>query len=127
MKHFLETARGPEFVVLFGGWFLLCWSTLLALRRLGGDHPLTTVIMLALFESAGVARYLAGSAAGLQRWTNLFLMMVIGALFFVLRAEQGTRNGSGGGGTSSSSCSTGCGGCGSGGCGGGGCGGCGGS
>jgi len=125
MKHFLETVRGPEFLVLFGGWFLLCWSALLVLRRTGRDHPLTTVIMLALFESLGVARYVVGSAAGLHRWMFLSLMMVIGALFFLLRVQQGAGTGSDGGGTSSSSCSTGGGGCGSAGCGGGGCGGCG--
>lgn len=124
VKDFVETVRGPEFLVLFFGWFLLCWTTLLALRKTGRDHPLTTIVMLMLFEGVGVARYVIGSAAGMECWNGLFLMMAIGALFFIVR-EHATGTHQDGGGTSSSSCSTGGGGCGSAGCGGGGCGGCG--
>lgn len=131
-RHPLETLRGPEFLLVYGFWFLACWSGLLFLRSCGFDRPLTTVLVLSAFEALGIARFLIGSAAGLHRWTFLFLMMGIGALFFLIRVRRsdgqirGTSNS-----TSSSSFVDssigGGGGCGGGGCGGGGCGGCGGS
>jgi hypothetical protein len=128
-RHPLETLRGPEFLVVYAVWFFVCWSGLLFLRSCGLDRPLTTILALALFEALGLARFLIGSAMGLHRWTFLFLMMGIGALFFLTRARRadgGTRD------TSSATSSfvdssVGGGGCGGGGCGGGGCGGCGGS
>jgi hypothetical protein len=57
----------------------------------------------------------------MHKWDFLFLMMGVGALFFLVRAHH-LNHGSGG----SSGGGCGGGGCGGGGCGGGGCGGCGG-
>ncbi len=134
-RHPLETLRGPEFLLVYGFWFLACWSGLLFLRSCGLDRPLTTVLVLASFEALGVARFLVGSAAGMHRWTFLFLMMGIGALFFLIRVRrsEGPLRATSHSTSSFVDSSIGGGGCGGGGdgggggCGGGGCGGCGGS
>ena len=119
---FLHTMAGPEFLGLYFIWFLITWIAMLFVRHRLSDTWFTSMAGLALFEGLGLARYFVGKAHGLERWEFLFLMMLVGALFFLVRAEhlkQGSSTGWGG-----SSC--GGGGCGGGGCGGGGCGGCGG-
>jgi hypothetical protein len=115
---FLRTMKGDEFLVLFFVWFFLLFWAVHLLRRLGYDTPLTTVTVFVLFEGLGVARFLIGSAEGMQNWNVMFFMMVLGGISFFIRGSK-----SDGGGVASDSG----GGCGSsGGCGGGGCGGCGG-
>jgi hypothetical protein len=119
--NFLETMRGPAFLGLYFGWFILTWGGMLLVRHKVADSVWTSLGGLVLFESVGVTRYLVGEAHGLHKWGFLFAMMIIGALFFLARTDS-VRSGSGGWGGSS----CGGGGCGGGGCGGGGCGGCGG-
>ena len=113
---------GPEFLFLYIVWFLTTWLGMLIIRHRVADTWATTLTGLVCFEAVGVARYIIGSAQGMHKWEFLFLIMGVGALFFVVRAENFS-NGSGGSWTSSG---CGGGGCGGGGCGGGGCGGCGG-
>jgi hypothetical protein len=117
--NFLYTMTGPSFLGLYCIWFLVTWIGTLFVRRVS-DTVLTSLGGLALYEGLGLVRYFVGKSHGLEKWNNLFLMMIIGALFFVVRSEhlnQGSNSGWGG---------CGGGGCGGGGCGGGGCGGCGG-
>jgi hypothetical protein len=116
--RFLYAMDGPHFLMLYLVWFLVLWVGVLVLRSKNFDSPLTTVGGLALYEGLGVARYLLGSAHGLQKWDYLIAMMGFGFFFFVLRGHHFEQGGSSGG--------CGGGGCGGGGCGGGGCGGCGG-
>lgn len=120
---FLKTMQGPDFLVLYLVWFGLTWISMLVLRHKVSDTLLTSLSGLLAFEGLGVARFLVGSANGMHKWDFLFLMMGVGALFFVLRAENFESGSDGGSGVDS----FGGGGCGGGGCGGGGCGGCGGS
>ena len=119
--NFLETMRGPEFLAVYGGWFVVTWIGMLIVRHKVSDGWWTTLGGLLAFESVGFARYLIGTAHGLHKWDFLFLMMIVGALFFLARTDHFSSGSNG----SWSSC--GGGGCGGGGCGGGGCGGCGGS
>lgn len=125
---FLHTMKGPEFLFVYGFWFVAVFVVVLALRTMGHDTPLVSGLGLVAFEILGVARYLVGSAHGMHRWDFLGMMMLVGGCCFVFRAESlpGSHRsgGSCSGGFSASSCSGG-GGCGGGG--GGGCGGCGGS
>ncbi|HEY5704112.1 MAG TPA: hypothetical protein VIS96_00895 [Terrimicrobiaceae bacterium] len=114
---FLGTMKGPEFVALYVVWFLLLFGAVLLLRRWGFDTRVTTLTGFVLFEGLGVARYLIGSANGMQNWGFMAPMMIVGGVMFFTRGSS-----SNGGALSSDSG----GGCGSdGGCGGGGCGGCG--
>lgn len=119
--NFLETMKGPEFLALYLGWFVFVFCCVLVARKCGADSPITTSIGLILFEGLGVARLIIGSAHGMHKFEILFVMMFVGAILFLVRAEN-LSSGSG----SSSGGSCGGGGCGGGGCGGGGCGGCGG-
>ena len=116
---FLTTLKGPEFLALFAGWFVLTFLTVLVLRWRGYDTPFTTIIGLICFELLGVARIVDGSAHGMHKWDLLILMMVVGGFGFFIRVKNFNRS-DGSRGSSWSSCSGGCGG-------GGGCGGCGGS
>jgi uncharacterized membrane protein YgcG len=119
--RFLETMRGPDFLVLYLVWFALTWIGMLVVRHRLSNTMWTSLGGLLVFEGLGAARYLVGEAHGMHNWDFLFMMMGIGALFFVMRAQKsGSDGGSGIGGCGG-------GGCGGGGCGGGGCGGCGGS
>ena len=118
---FLHTMKGPDFLCLFLLWFLATILTVVFLRKRGRDSVAITIAGFICFESLGVARIAVGSAHGLHNWSFLILMMIVCALFFVLRAKYFEGMAGAGG----SSCSgSGCGG--GGGCGGG-CGGCGGS
>lgn len=119
---FLETMQGPDFLVLYLVWFGLTWIGMLVVRHKITDTPWTSLGGMLAFEGLGVARFLVGSAHGMHKWDFLFMMMGVGALFFVLRAEHFKSGSDGGWGVGS----CGGGGCGGGGCGGGGCGGCGG-
>src|SRR5262249_37020441 len=101
----------------YAGWFLVTWIAMLIVRHRVADTTTTTVIGLVCFEAVGVAGYIIGTAQGMHKWDFMFAMMIIGGLFFLVRAEN-LSSGSGGAGCG--------GGCGGGGCGGGGCGGCGG-
>ena len=124
LSDWLKTLPGPIFLAVYFLWFLFCMVGLILLRSSGSHKVLSTLGMLALFEGAGIIRYIVGSAAGMHRWDGMFAMMFFGALAFLVSINPGGR---GSNGSSSSSCSSG-GGCGGGsGCGGGGCGGCGGS
>jgi hypothetical protein len=127
---FLHTMRGPDFLLLYFVWFIVTFGGVLLLRWNGHDSPLTTVAGLLLYELLGVLRIISGSAHGMHKWEFLILMMVIGAVVFVVRIKLNQSSGDGGHWWSSSSggssCSSGGGGAGCGG-GGGGCGGCGGS
>jgi hypothetical protein len=116
---FLRTMRGPEFLVVFGIWFVLVFGAVLLLRRWGFDNALTTLVGIALFESLGVARLATASEAGMRNFEGLFVMMFIGFWLFLVR----WRSSNGGGFYVEGSDGGGCGGSG---CGGGGCGGCGG-
>src|SRR5262245_11011055 len=120
--NFLQTMRGPEFLALYAVWFVLTFGGMFIVRHIVSDTIWTSLAGLLVFEGLGLARYLVGSAHGMQNWEFLFAMMFIGALFFLVRAQHMKSNSDGswwGG-------SCGGGGCGGGGCGGGGCGGCGG-
>jgi len=119
---FLESVRGPEFLGLYLGWFVVTWIGMMIVRHNVADNAITSLTGLVLFEALGVARYVIGSRHGMQNWEFLFVMMIVGAIFFLARAKNFS---SGSGGFWTGSC--GGGGCGGGGCGGGGCGGCGGS
>ena len=121
---FLHTMKGPDFLVLYGGWFVITFGIVLVLRRQDHDNVMTTLAGLACFIGLGLARLIDGSAHGMHKWNLLIAMMIIGGFCFVIRLEQSS-GGSSDGSSWWSSCSTG-GGCGGGGCGGGGCGGCGG-
>ena len=118
---FLHTMSGPDFLKLYFGWFLVTWIGMLIVRHRISDTSLTSVGGLFLFEALGAARYFAGKAYGMEKWTFLEIMMIVGGFFFILRAENFNQGSSSGCGST-----TGGGGCGGGGCGGGGCGGCGG-
>jgi len=118
---FLHTMSGPDFLKLYFGWFLVTWIGMLIVRHRISDTSLTSVGGLFLFEALGAARYFAGKAHGMEKWTFLEIMMIVGGFFFILRAENFNQGSSSGCGST-----TGGGGCGGGGCGGGGCGGCGG-
>ena len=117
---FLHTMPGPDFLALYVFWFLFTWIGMLIFRHKVLDSPITTITGFGLFEGLGVARYIVGSEYGMHNWDHLIAMMVVGAVFFVVRSEHMKTGSSGSGG------SCGGGGCGGGGCGGGGCGGCGG-
>jgi len=117
--NFLETMRGEPFLCFYLGWFLVTWICMLVVRYKVADTIWTSVAGLVAFESMGGARYLIGSAHGMEHWDFMFIMMFVGAAFFLARIDNSAS------GSSSSGC--GGGGCGGGGCGGGGCGGCGGS
>lgn len=142
MMEMLGTLRGPEFLILFFGWFVVTRLGVGLCRSAGWDSPLVTLGGIALFEALGVLRFLAEIEHGMHRWGFLAAMMVLGPIFFAVRGEgssggggfwdSGSPGGGGfwGGSSSSSSCgSSSCGGDSGGGssCGGGGCGGCGGS
>ena len=116
---FLHTMAGPDFLGLYLVWFLFTWLSMLTVRHKLLDSPITTVTGLGLFEGLGVARYVVGNQYGMHKWDYLIGMMLVGALFFLVRSEHMNNGSTGSGG----SCG---GGCGGGGCGGGGCGGCGG-
>lgn len=119
---FLSTVPGPVFLLIYLLWFFLVWATVLVLRQTGYDTKLTTIGGLVLFEGLGLVRFVLGSSHGMHNWTGLFIMMGVGALFFLVRLDHL------GGGNSSGSCSGGSvSSCGGSSCGGGGCGGCGGS
>ena len=120
---FLETMRGDKFLVLYLVWLVVTWIGMLIVRHKVSDSIWTSGGGLFAFESLGVVRYYIGRAHGMHNWDYLFMMMGIGALFFLLRAENFKSGSDGGWGYTS----CGGGGCGGGGCGGGGCGGCGGS
>lgn len=121
--NFLHTMRGPDFLLLFGGWFIVTFGGVLVFRWCVRDTPITTILGVICFESLGVARIIDGSAHGMHKWLFLILMMILGGLIFFLRADhfQNTGNSDGGSWWGSSCGSSGCGGGGSG------CGGCGGS
>src|SRR5258707_11191141 len=106
---FLHTMSGPDFLGLYFLWLLVTWIGMLIVRHRVADTWGTTVGGLFLFEGLGAARYFVGSAHGMHKWEFMFLMMVVGFFFFVLRAHNFS-NGSGSGWSS----------CGGGGCGGGG-------
>lgn len=123
--------EGPEFLAFYVAWFFLIWIGVCALRRLGFDHPLTTLAGLTLYEGAGVIRVVVGLEAGMENFGFLIFLMFLGAIVFLARAKHWTsgrrsRKGSdscggfitGGGCGSGSSASSGCGGGGCGGCGG---------
>ena len=129
---FLHTMRGPDFLLLFGVWFLVTFGGVLLFRWRGQDTPFTTITGLAGYELLGIVRIIDGSAHGMHNWGFLILMMIIGGIIFLIRAEHFENTGNDGSGGSwwnsnssggSSGCSSGGGGCGGGG---GGCGGCGG-
>jgi hypothetical protein len=115
--QFLGTMKGPEFLVLFFVWFLLLFGGVLLLRWWGFDTPLTTLTGFVLFEALGVARFVIGSANGMQNWGIMAFMMILGGIAFFTRGSSlsgGALSGDSGGGCGSNE-----------GCGGGGCGGCG--
>ena len=127
---FLHTMKGPDFLAVFFVWFGIVLGLVLMLRRRGFDNPATSILGLLFFEGLGVARIIIGSAHGQKNWDYLILMMILGSLFFIIRARHFEHSKDGRGGSSScssvSSCSSGGGGGGGCGGGGGGCGGCGG-
>ncbi|HEV8541368.1 MAG TPA: hypothetical protein VGR78_03160, partial [Verrucomicrobiae bacterium] len=49
----LLTIKGPEFLGLYFGWFVLTFSTVLLLRKKLADSPLVTVGGLLAFELLG--------------------------------------------------------------------------
>lgn len=120
----LPAVKGPEFLLLFVGWFFLTFLTVLILRRRGHDTPFATLGGLICFEVPGLLRIIEGSSHGMHKWTFLILTMIFGGIVFLIRAENFSRSG-GSGGCGGGACSGGSSGCGGGG--GGGCGGCGGS
>ena len=119
---FLETMRGHPFLLVYLGWFLVTWIGMLVVRYKVADTIWTSIGGLLAFESLGGVRYLIGSADGMHQWEFMFMMMIIGGVFFLARVDNSASGSNGG--WSGSGC--GGGGCGGGGCGGGGCGGCGG-
>ena len=119
---FLHTMKGPDFLALYAGWFLITWTGMFVYRHRVADTWLATLTGMGLFDGLGLARYVAGKAHGMHRWEFLVVMMALGSLFFLLRASNFSNGSSSGW----SSCGGGGGGGGCGG-GGGGCGGCGGS
>src|SRR5262245_38711294 len=112
---FLHTMKGPDFLWLFVCWFALSFATVLILRWRGQDTPFTTAGGILCFEALGVVRIIVGSAHGMHKWDYLILMMIVGAIAFLIRAEH--FKGSGKSGSSWWSCGDG--GCGGGGRGGG--------
>ncbi|MSU36083.1 MAG: hypothetical protein EXS36_13470 [Pedosphaera sp.] len=84
---FLHTLNGPEFLGLFAAWFALTFVTVLILRKLGRDTPLTSIIGLSCFELLGMLGIIIGSAHGLHTWEYLILMMVLGGVAFLLRVD----------------------------------------
>jgi uncharacterized membrane protein YgcG len=127
---FMHTMRGPEFLVFYGIWFFIVFVAVWIARKCDRDTPLITVAGLCAFELPGIVRIIIGSQHGMHRWWFLVILMILGFIAFLLRAEHFDGLGSGNcnsscSSSSSSSCSSGGGGCGGGG--GGGCGGCGGS
>lgn len=103
---FLHTMPGPDFLWLFGGWFVLTFGTVLVLRWRGHDTPLTTGVGLLCFEALGAARMIVGSAHGMHQWDFLIFMMVGGAVLFFLRAQSSGKSGGSDGGSLWSSCSS---------------------
>jgi len=132
--NFLYTMKGPDFLVIYLGWFFALFTGVVILRALGFGNWRTTLGGLFLYEGLGIARYIAASSMGMHKFEFLFMGMFFGMFFFIFRFKTATgdnqgggvfwveSNGGGGGsgGCGSSSCG------GGGGCGGGGCGGCGG-
>src|SRR5579862_9459788 len=119
----LEFIKGPEFLAIYGAWWLIVFIGVLLLRRKGYEHGVTAAWGLAMFLGVGLFRIVDGESHGMHRWGFLVLMMFVGAVLLSVRAESGGDGTSWGGSGCSSSCG---GGGGSGGGCGGGCGGCGG-
>ena len=126
MFDFLHTMQGPDFLILYAVWFVVAFGTVFGLRRARGSNRLIDLAGAAAFLGLGIARFVIGSAHGLEKWDFLIMMMVFGSVAFFLRVTESSGGSSSDGSSSSSSCSSGSsgGGCGGGG---GGCGGCGGS
>jgi len=124
-RPYMQSLKGPEFLGFYFKYFLGCLVALWLMRKYWDDSAHVTFTGLFLFESVGLLRLVDGYAAGMHKFTFLYLMMGIGAVLYFIRAEHfsSDRNSSGSscsGFSSCSSCGSGCGG----GCGG--CGGCGG-
>ena len=59
---FLHEMKGPDFLGLFFGWFILVFGVVLIVRWRGHDSPAISLMGLLCFETLGVAR-IAGITA----------------------------------------------------------------
>ena len=97
--RFLHTMRGPDFLLLFGIWFIVTFGCVLLFRWRGQDTPFTTLTGLLCFEALGAARIMDGAAHGLHKWGFLILMMIVGGIIFIIRTEHfNSQGGDGSGG-----------------------------
>jgi len=124
-RSYIAPLKGPEFLTFYFFLFFGVWLALGAFRKFWEDSAHVTIIALLNFEGVGLIRYLDASAAGMHKFSFLFMMMGVGAVFLFLRFDSFDSDSWSGSSSCSSfsscsSCSS-CSGCG----GGGGCGGCG--
>ena len=54
--RFLHTMRGPDFLLLFGVWFVITFGGVLLFRWRGQDTPVTTLLGLIAYEALGVSQ-----------------------------------------------------------------------
>ena len=84
---FLQTMRGPDFLLLYLVWFIISFGVVLVTRWRGNDSAWVTLAGLFVYEALGFLRIVIGSMHDLHRWTFLVLMMIFGGLIFLIRVN----------------------------------------
>ena len=115
-RDYIRQLDGPEFLWLYGIYFIAIYFARWVWSAFSVDTFLGTLVSLVLFEGLGILRIIDGKAVGMSQFDITYILMFVGLLILCFRRDD--RRGDG---HASSVCS-GCSGCGGGG---GGCGGCG--
>lgn len=118
-RLYVQDMRGTEFLTFYVIFFIVIWLSVVIFRTWLDSNSFVTYIGLIIFEAVGVFRYIDASAAGMSKFSYMYMIMFFGAVLLFLRMKDSSDFSRGNNCSGCSSCSS-CSGCGSscGGCGG---------